>query len=128
MVERISKLFGFDLKKMKVEYRKNMQEGLNFIERILGKNILEKLKNNLTSENFLDVAADALNSSGSPRITLESIFKGDKGLETKSKLFGKPLVMEFESNAFLNYWYPDEAADIILDIIKSIEESLEAAR
>ena len=38
----------------------------------------------------------------------------------KKKLSRRRNVISIESNAFLNYWYPNEAAHMILDIVNEI--------
>jgi len=37
------------------------------------------------------------------------------------KLYRRKNVIEIESNAFMNYWYPGEASNIILDIVNEIK-------
>ncbi len=61
----------------------------------------------------------ALNNSG-PEITIDSIFAGDKALSQVRRICMEKNVIFIESNAFMNYWYPGEASNMILDIINEI--------
>jgi len=53
-------------------------------------------------------------------IILEHIFKGEPAWGKKKGLFGRKNMMEAEMSTFLSYWYPGEAADIIMKIINNV--------
>ena len=80
--------------------------------------ILEK---KFTPRNFMSGVKSALRNSGDPHVTIESIYKGDKAWSQIKHLYRTKNVIEIESNAFLNYWYPNETMEMILEIVNSIK-------
>ncbi len=117
---RIKDVFGeFSLEKADAEYKHWLKDDLSSLAELLGQDEINKLMSNFSLERFLGVVKRALSLNIKPSVTLENIFKGRKALSVKSKFFNKHfLIMEAEVNAFLGYWYPKLAADIICDIVK----------
>lgn len=109
---------SFSLHHIQGEFRENILDDLKVIERMARPEMVERLRENFNSMNFISAVRSALRTSETPRVTLEAIFRGDAAEEEKHQLFTGRKIMELESNSFLNYWYPEEAANIILDIMK----------
>lgn len=120
VLERITRLYGFELGKIKLEYKEHILKDLEIIKSFASPDIVSDLLNNFTEDNFMAAAEDVLHLAGPPLVTLERIFKGAKAQETKALLFKNRNMIEFECNAFIGYWYPKEASEIILDILKDL--------
>jgi hypothetical protein len=121
-VERIAEIYGgFSLAEMGVEYKNNLLEDLKIIKRFADKWRVARLQKHFTQKNFILAVRSALLNGGTPKITVESIFRGEYGRAQKRDIFRSKNVISIESNAFLNYWYPDEASDMILDIVNEIK-------
>lgn len=122
IIDRIKRIFsGFDLDKMKVEYKTNTMNDMKKIKKYADKKAYARLEKKFNDKNFLRALKSALKKGGDPRITVESIFKGQKALTMKKPLFRKDnIVMEVETTSFLGNWYPSIASDIIMDILNDI--------
>ncbi len=122
IIERVKNVFSeFNLDSVKVEYKKNILDDMKIIKRYAKKSIYKRLETEFNEKNFMLAVKSALNQKVSPRITLESIFKGQKALNMKKPLFEKgKLVMEVETTRFLGYWYPRKASEIIMDILNDL--------
>lgn len=122
VIERIVEVYGsFALDDIGIEYKVHLNSDLKIIEKYANGDIFLRLRKKFSEKNFLNAAKSALNNAGNPRITIESIFKGSHGRGQMKNMFRNRNVISIESNAFLNYWYPDEASDIVLDIINEIK-------
>lgn len=121
-MDRIKEIFSdFNLKKMKIEYRENILKDLKIIEKYADKKIWRKLKKELNEKDFLSGLKSALRRGPHPRVTVEAVFRGDRAVRTKKPLFiKKNIVMEVECNAFINYWYPDMASEILLELLRNL--------
>ncbi len=120
--ERITEIYGsFDLRDMGIEYKNHVLEDLNIIKRYADKKRVKRLASHFTPKNFILAVRSALLNGGTPQVTVESIFRGEHGRSQKREIFRLKNVISIESNAFLNYWYPNEASDIILDIVNEIK-------
>ncbi len=119
IAERIKRVYGeFDLKKTDIEYHLWLKEDIANIKRLMGEDCCPELEKDFTLRNFIGAIKDVLKVPIAPRITLENFFKGKKAMSVKSKFFEQHfLVMEAEINSFFGYWYPDLAAEIIVDIV-----------
>jgi hypothetical protein len=121
-VERIAEIYGsFSLPDIGVEYKNNLMEDLKIIRRFADDRRVERLEKHFTQKNFILAVRSALINGGTPKITIESIFRGEHGRSQKRDIFRRKNVVSIESNAFINYWYPNEASDIILDIVNEIK-------
>ncbi|MBN2330419.1 MAG: hypothetical protein JXC85_01260 [Candidatus Aenigmarchaeota archaeon] len=121
-VERIAEIYGgFSLDSMGIEYKNNLLDDLLVIRRLADSRRVERLDRHFTQKNFMLAVRSALVNGGTPRITVESIFRGEHGRSQKRDIFRLKNVISIESNAFINYWYPNEASDIILDIVNEIK-------
>jgi len=121
-IERIKEVFSdFDLEKIKIEYRENLLDDVKVMEKYADRRILKRLKKEFNERNFISAARSALRRGPGPQITVESVFKGEMAIRTKKPLFIKQnIVMEVECNAFINYWYPDIASRMIMDLLKNL--------
>lgn len=120
-VDRIMKIFSkFDLNDIKIEYKENINSDLEVIRRFADAKALRRLTGNFSERNFLSAVRSALKKDELPRVTLEEKFRGEPAWSRKRGLFRSKNMMEVEMNAFLNYWYPNEAAEIIMMIIDNI--------
>jgi len=119
VIDRTKSIFGeFDLDKMKAEYRANITGDVNIIKRFADRPVVRRLEKRFNEKNFLSALRNALRK-GRPLVTMETIFKGGSALTQKKPLFEKT-VLEIESDSFVNYWYPNETANIILELLKII--------
>ena len=119
VIDRIKTIFGeFSLEKMKAEYRANIMNDIDIAKRFADRNVMRRLERKFSERNFLSAIRNAL-KKGRPLVTMETIFKGAQALSQKKPLFEKT-VLEIESDSFVNYWYPNETANIILELLKII--------
>jgi len=122
IVERITEIYGnFNIKDVQVEYKKHLLEDLRIIKRYADKKRVDRLARKFTPKNFILAVKSALLNGETPQVTVESIFRGEHGRSQTKRIFRSKNVISIESNAFLNHWYPNEASDIILDIVNEIK-------
>jgi hypothetical protein len=120
VIQRITEIYGrLDLSKVDAEYRHHIQDDIRVIKKYADPAIVRKLEKRLTPSLLMKGVKSALRNSG-PGITIDSIFAGDKALSQVRKLCREKNVICIESNAFVNYWYPNETSNMILDIINEI--------
>ncbi len=121
-IDRIKEIFSnFDLKQMKIEYKENILKDMHMMEKYADKRVWRRLKKEFNEKNFLSVIRSALRRGPHPHITVEAVFRGEKAVRTKKPLFiKKNIVMEVECNAFINYWYPEMAGKILIDLLKNL--------
>ncbi|UCC91488.1 MAG: hypothetical protein JSV39_04220 [Candidatus Aenigmatarchaeota archaeon] len=122
IMEKIKRLFSeFNMDKMKIEFRENILADLEVMRKYADKNRIRKLEKEFNEKNFIAAMKSALRSREHPKITVESIFHGQRALRIKKPMFIKDnIVMEVECTSFLNYWYPDVASDILIDLLKNL--------
>jgi hypothetical protein len=121
VLERVIEIYGsIELEKVKAEYKQLLIGDLKVIRRYADRNRLKKLDDRFTAGNFLSASRSALKNAGEPRITVESIFRGSHGRSQIADICRRKNVISIESNAFLNYWYPNEASDMVLDIVNDV--------
>jgi len=121
-VERVTEIYGsFNLGNMGAEYKNHILNDLKIIKKFADEKNVERLSKRFTPKNFIHAVRSALSNGQKPKITVESIFKGKHGRRQKRIMFRRKNVISIESNAFLNYWYPNEASDMILDIVNEIK-------
>ncbi len=122
VIEKVKRLFSeFDLSKMKVEYKEHVLSDIEVMKKYAEKNKIRRLEKEFNEKNFMAAVRSALNSNTYPKITVESIFKGQKALRIKKPMFiENNVVMEAECTSFLNYWYPDMASDILIDLLGNL--------
>ncbi len=120
-VERILKIFkSFDINDIKIEYRENIKKDLEIIMEYASAKVFKRMYKKPGSRNFISAVSSALSADVNPLVTLEHIFKGEPAWGRKKGLFGKKNMMEAEISTFLGYWYPGEAAGIIIKIINNV--------
>ncbi|NIO22766.1 MAG: hypothetical protein GTN38_01930 [Candidatus Aenigmarchaeota archaeon] len=122
VVDRIKDIFSeFDLEKIKIEYKENILDDIKVMKKYADKEAVKKLKKEFNERNFISGIRSALRKGPHPRITVESVFKGEMAIRTKKPLFVKEnIVMEVECNSFINYWYPEMTSNILMDLLKNL--------
>ena len=123
-VNRIKAVFSdFDTKTMKVEYRTNIKADMKIINKHADRRFVKRLENNFNEKNFMLALRSALKKENPPRITLESIFAGERAMSVMNSLLNRKerIIMELECNQFLSYWYPDVAAEIITNLLLELK-------
>jgi hypothetical protein len=122
VIEKIKRLFSeFSLDKMKVEFKEHILSDIEVMKKHAEKNKVRKLEKNFNEKNFMTALKSVLKADVHPKITVESVFKGQKALRTKKPMFiQENVVMEAECTSFLNYWYPDVASDILIDLLGNL--------
>ncbi len=122
VIERVLEVFGnFDLSNIDAEYRGHMMGDIDKIRKMASPKIVKSLEKNFTPANLMMGVRSALRNGGDIEVTLESIFKGEKAIGKIKSISRSKNVIQIESNAFMNYWYPNETSDIILDIVNEIK-------
>lgn len=114
-----------DLKRIGSDFKVNMKKDIRAIRKYAKKRINSRLNDDFSPQNFLLATRSALEHMGYPRITVEYVFNGKLALGTKSQLFPsgkKKIVIQFEPTTFLNSWYPEEASNMIIEIINRVAE------
>jgi hypothetical protein len=120
-VVNISKEGIFTLKTIRPEHVKSILKDLKVMKKYAKKRILDRLKDDFNDTNFLLGVDSTMDNGIVPRVTIESIFKGEKALQMKMPLFLRNnIVMEVEASSFINYWYPDVASTIIIDLLTEL--------
>jgi hypothetical protein len=118
---RVYKKFGLD--KMDIEFLNHLKKDLKAINKYAGKDVIKKLKENFTPNNFLVATKKALKKAEHPRITVEEIFKGTKSLGPQKQLSPEnKIILQFEPTSFLNFRYPHKASEIITEIMDKVRE------
>ncbi|MBL7206358.1 MAG: hypothetical protein ISS36_02025 [Candidatus Aenigmarchaeota archaeon] len=85
------------------------------------KNIVKRLENSITKENFIRAVENVLKKDIPLKITLEQNFWGAKAFAPKKELIGKNRkVVEIEVNGFLNNSYPELVADVLVEFVKML--------
>ncbi len=122
VLERIIEIYGsLDLNVIKAEYKQLIKGDLKVIGAHADRKLADRLENHFTIKNFIRACRSSLENAGEPRITLESIFRGSHGRSQTAGICKRKNVISIESNAFMNYWYPNEASNIVLDIVNAIQ-------
>lgn len=124
VVDRVERIFGeFDLKRMKIEYKENIKNDIKTIKKWADKKFIKRLEKNFNKTNFMSATRNALKNAPQPGITMDTIFKGDMSYGPRKQLnMGNGnIVMQIEINEFFSKFYPNEAAEIICDIINKIK-------
>ncbi len=121
---RIKKVFGeFSIKKSGIEYKKNLKRDFNFIKKYGDNELIDSLRTNFTSRNFVLAAKNAMENAPAPYVSLNEIFMGESayGPKTELKMGQDNIVLEIEVSEFMTKFFPEEASDIILAIVNSIQ-------
>ncbi len=102
----------------------NIHADMEVIRKLCPKDVFEKLSENFSPRNFLYACKKALENADTPRVTVEHVFKGLRSIGPKKQLLSKRRkVINVESTAFLNFWYPHKAAEMITDVVERIRNS-----
>ena len=113
---------SFDMGKINGWHKYYLERDLERINEYCDKEMLEELKKNFTPQNYLIAVESALKNIPDPKITIENVFDGTFALGPKRKLFplhGKTII-SVESSRFMNFWHPDTASEMILDIVRRL--------
>lgn len=100
-------------------YREWFERDMGVIRKYADKKIVKKLERNLTKKNFLEAVKNIMEKNIPLAITLEQNFCGEKAYAPKKEIIGKNrVVVEIESNVFLNSFYPELLAEVIVEFVK----------
>ena len=123
-VSRIERIFGgFALDKMKIEFKENIMNDMKVIKKWAEKDVVRRLEKDFSKRNFLAAVRNALKNGPAPEVTMDMIFRGDlsHGPKKELRIGQNNIVMQIEINEFFSRFYPNEAAEIICDIIEKIK-------
>ena len=121
MADRISEVYGeFSPNSTKAEYRTHLMNDIGVLRKYADARRFRALEKNFTKRNFILAVRSALNKAEAPRVTVESIFKGNHARRQTNKVARRKNVISMELDAFLSYWYPHEASEIVLDIVNAV--------
>ena len=124
-INNILRIYGdFDLKRIKADFLINIKKDLRVIKRYANKRLKERLDDDFSPQNFLLATRSALEKIGNPKITVEHVFKSSLAKGPKKQLFpaSDKIIIQFEPTTFLNFWYPNEASDMIIETINRVTE------
>jgi hypothetical protein len=125
IINNILRIYGeFGLQKTKADFLDNLKKDLNVINRYAKKRLVKRLAEDFSPQNFLLATRSVLENIGKPRITVEHVFKGSLAVGAKKQLFPSKdkIIIQFEPTTFLNFWYPSEASDMIIEVINRVTE------
>jgi hypothetical protein len=121
---RVSESFG--LEEMNPDFLENIKADLGAIRAYTSNDDMKNLEKNFTPRNFLRASKKALVNMEIPQITIEHFFKGLKSVAPKKQLLGTRkgrVVMNFECSRFINFWYPNQAAEMITKIMERVRDA-----
>ena len=108
---------------IKKKYSWILSKEVNIIKKNAEKKYFEEMRSNFTKNNFLRAVKNTMKNIGSPKITVERIFSGSISFAPRKFILkGNPIVLQIESDAFINEYYPKKGAEIILYILKTIDK------
>jgi uncharacterized protein Usg len=120
IAKRIADVYGeFHPTSPKVEYKTNLMNDIRVTKKYADKERVRALDKRFTRNNFMRAVKSALRNAGGPKVTIESIFRGSHARGQAKFLSRRKNVLAIEIDSFLNYWYPHEASDIVLDIVNA---------
>ena len=119
----INKFGTFNIEKLPAAYRNLFRKDLQKIKVYSEKYVVKRLLNNFTPQTFLGATQHALEKIPTPQATIENVFDGSLAWGPKRKLFPlkDKIIMEVEPTYFMNRWYPEITADIIVDIARMLK-------
>ncbi len=124
---RVSEKFGLD--GMNPDFLENIKADLEAIRACTDKDVMMELERDFTPRNFLQASKKALLNMEPPKVTVEHFFKCMKSVAPKKQLMGRRkhpkgrTVMNIECSRFISFWYPNEAADMIVRILEMVHET-----
>ncbi len=122
IAKRIEDVYGeFHINSPKVEYRANLMNDIKVMRKYADQKKIKALETNFTSDNFIEVVKSALRNAETPKVTIESIFSGQHARGQAKAISRRKNVISIELDSFINYWYPQKASDIVLDIVNAIK-------
>ncbi|MAF35981.1 hypothetical protein CL622_02585 [archaeon] len=112
------------LKNLPMADRELLEKDLDKIGKYSQKFVLKRLASTLTPQTFLGAAKHALRNIPTPQVTIENVFDGSLALGPKRKFFPKKgkVLIEVEPTYFMNRWYPETTAKIIVDVVNMLKE------
>ena len=116
----------FNLEKLPLHARKHFEKDIEKIGRYSQKYVVQRLYSNFTPQTFMGAVKHAITNIPPPQVTIENVFDGSLAWGPKRKLFPlkDKVVIEVEPTYFMNRWYPEVTAEIIVDIVKMVKERL----
>ena len=125
IINNILRIYGdFDLQKIKADFVVNIKKDMGVIRRYADRRLIERLESDFSPQNFLLATRSVLEKISKPRITVEHVFSGSLAIGPKKQLFPTKdrIIIQFEPTTFLNFWYPNEASDMIIETINRVTE------
>lgn len=124
-INNLLRIYGdFEMKKIKADFLTNIKKDMKVIRKYSKKRLIERLDDDFSPQNFLLATRSALEKIGYPKITVEHVFKGSLATGPKTQLFPTKdkIIIQFEPTTFLNSWYPEEASNMIIEIVNRVTE------
>ncbi len=117
-----------DLKNPQTEKLMHLAESYGIVKKYAERRFIKRLENKFTQQNYMIAVKNAMKNAGPPLITTDTIFTSDTAYAPKERFHLKEtrkdiISIEIESNQFLNYWYPNEAAEIINKLIDKVKNA-----
>ena len=125
VINNILRIYGnFNINNIEADFLANIKRDLKVIRKYSKKRFIERLDDDFSPQNFLLATRSALDRIGKPKITVEHVFKGSLATGPNRQLFPTryKIIIQFEPTTFLNYWYPNEASDMIIEVINRVTE------
>ena len=120
----INRYKTFNMEKLPMSVRDVFQKDLEKIKKYSQKYVLKRLQNNFTPQTFLGASKHALEKIPEPQVTIENVFDGSLAWGPKRKLFPlkDKVIIEVEPTYFMNRWFPEITANIIVDIVRMLKK------
>lgn len=120
----IKKYNAFDLRLLGKEQKYIFARDLKIAAKYCKPYILDRLRENMTPQNYLKAAKSALENCPYPRVTFQNTFNGEMAHGPRRKMLGMKdkFVIEVEGSHFINLWYPEVTASIIKDFMDIINK------
>ncbi|MBS3146918.1 hypothetical protein J4471_04455 [Candidatus Woesearchaeota archaeon] len=117
---RVSNQFSLD--KINGEFETHLKQDLEKIKLFATPKYYKYLNEDFNSQNFLRAVKNVIDNSPIPQVTMEYAFDGSLAYGPRHSLtnLNEKIVIEVESSRFLNFWYPEVAAEMISDIAEKI--------
>ncbi|HDD46498.1 MAG TPA: hypothetical protein ENG42_03405 [Candidatus Aenigmarchaeota archaeon] len=111
----------FTLEAAKRYSKARVVKTIGVIKKYVDSEAYEGLIERFNEREFMKAVMLVLRKDIAPKVTVELNFFGDMAKKIKKLfVFKKNIVMDIELNLFLNKWYPDIAASIVLHILSRI--------
>lgn len=116
------------LQKPRTDKERHIAKSVKLIRKYAKKSLVDKLENNFDPNNYINAVESALGNAGTPQITLDSIFTSELASAPRKRFYLKEMrkdiiSMEIECNQFINYWYPEVAAEMINKMVDKVRNA-----